>query len=162
MDAAVACPLCATTDAGWFRVQKLRRSRSCSIFLTGSRCPLMQVVVVPQVQFCGYGRCCDHAVTSCLANSEGASDSVHRRSWWTFQFATETGTLSAGYGGGMGFSPTLTHFSCSSRSSGIERQFLSPPMVKSSLPLIAPLHNSSDFVDIDIVPSWSRQKQQQH
>ena len=30
-----------------------------------------------------------------LANSESASDSVHRRSLWTFQLATETGTLSA-------------------------------------------------------------------
>ena len=31
-----------------------------------------------------------------FANSEGASDSVHRQSLWTFQLATETGTLSAG------------------------------------------------------------------
>ena len=34
---------------------------------------------------------------SVVANSEGASDSVCRRSQWTFQFATETGTLSAGF-----------------------------------------------------------------
>ena len=34
-------------------------------------------------------------------------------------------------------------------------------MVKSSLPSTAPLHNSSDFVDIDTAPSWSRLKQQQ-
>ena len=45
------------------------------------------------------GRSCEHAATLGLANSESASDSVHRRSWWTFQFASETGTLSAGYGG---------------------------------------------------------------
>ena len=29
-----------------------------------------------------------------LANSGSASDSVHRQSWWTFSFATETGTHS--------------------------------------------------------------------
>ena len=38
-----------------------------------------------------------------LVNSEGASDSVHRQSQWTFQFSTETGTFSAGYGGDEGF-----------------------------------------------------------
>ena len=32
-------------------------------------------------------------------------------------------------------------------------------MVKSSSPSRAPLHNSSDFVDINTVPSWSRLKQ---
>ena len=36
-------------------------------------------------------------------DSEGASDSVHRRSRWTFQFATETGPLSVGFGGDEGF-----------------------------------------------------------
>ena len=49
----------------------------------------------------------------------------------------------------------------------LSASFLEPSMVKSSLPSRAPLHNSSDSVDIDIVPSWSRlkkkqQQQQQH
>ena len=39
------------------------------------------------------GHPCDHAATFGLANSGGASDSVHRGSWSTFQFATEMGTL---------------------------------------------------------------------
>ena len=39
----------------------------------------------------------------------GASDSVHRQSWWTFSFATETGTLSA-YGGGEGFFSGVSAF----------------------------------------------------
>ena len=53
--------------------------------------PVVQVVVGSSSSWTG------------LANSEGASDSVHRQSLWTFQFATETGTLSAWYGGGEGF-----------------------------------------------------------
>ena len=61
---------------------------------------------------CGYGRLYDHAATFGLANSGSVSDSVHRWSWWTFQFATETGTLSAGYGGDEGFFLAfLGHFS---------------------------------------------------
>ena len=39
---------------------------------------------------------------------------------------------------GGGFSAALTHFSRSSRSSGVERQFLERSMVKSSLPSRAP------------------------
>ena len=57
----------------------------------------MKVVVVPQVQFCGYGRCCDHAVTSVSRTVKVPQ--TQSWSWWTFPFATETGTLSAGYGG---------------------------------------------------------------
>ena len=39
----------------------------------------------------GYGRPCDHAATFCF-DSGSATDSVHRRCHWTFQFATEVGT----------------------------------------------------------------------
>ena len=42
------------------------------------------------------------------------------------------------YGGGRVFSTVLTHFSRSSRSSGVDRQFSEPSMAKSSLPSRAP------------------------
>ena len=87
---------CATTDAGWFRRQKTVKVPQLQYILTwsmsllcrssfGFRPFLDKVVDMPVV-------CND----SGLANSEGASDSVHRRSLWTFQLATEMGTLSAG------------------------------------------------------------------
>ena len=95
--------------------------------------PVVQVLVVPQVQFCGYGRPCDHAATLGLANSGSASDSVHRQSLQTFQFAAETGTHSAncaafsvGVAAVKVFSAFFGHFSRSSRSSGVERQFSEP------------------------------------
>ena len=44
-------------------------------------------------------------------DSGGASDSVYRRSQWTFQFATETGTLSSvGMAAMKGFSGLLRPF----------------------------------------------------
>ena len=106
---------------GGSECRKLRRSRSCRTFLPVVDVLVMQVVVVPQVQFCGYGRCCDHAVTSVSRTVKVPQ--THRRSWWTFQFATETGTLAVGYGGVEGFWPFSGRFSRSSRSSGVERQF---------------------------------------
>ena len=123
------------------RPQRLRRCsvfwwsmpllcRSCSLpVVVHDRCPRFRhadsrggaAEAIPVIRSsCAAGavlRCCrrpcDHAVTSCLANSEGASDSVHRRSWWTFQFATETGTLLQGIAVMMGFSAVLQHFSAS-------------------------------------------------
>ena len=44
-----------------------------------------------------------------------------------------------------GFSAALTHFSRSSRSFGVERQFSEPSMVKSSSPLRAPAQRTSAF-----------------
>ena len=104
--------------------------------------PVVQVVVVPQVQLCSYGRRCDHAATLGLATVEvpqiqfiagvsGHSSSQQRRV--RFQH---------GYGGDEGFLALFCHFSRSSRSSGVERQFSEPSMVKSSLPSRAPLYNS--------------------
>ena len=71
----------------------------------GSRRPccagrhLDEVVDMPVV-------CNDRGLSSC----ESASDSIHRRNLWTFQFATETGmhsaavqlSVGAAYGGGGG------------------------------------------------------------
>ena len=54
--------------------------------------PVVQVVMVPPV-LCGCVRPCDHTATSsCLFNSGGASDSVHRQSRGHSRCATETGT----------------------------------------------------------------------
>ena len=61
------------------------------------------------------GRPCDHAATFGLANSRSASDSVHRQSWWKFQFATETGTLLQGVAAMREVCRILRHFSHSVR-----------------------------------------------
>ena len=46
---------------------------------------LQKFVEVPQLQFLhGFGRPCDHAETL-SRDSEDATDSIHRRSPWTFQ-----------------------------------------------------------------------------
>ena len=92
-----------------------------------------KVVDVPVVQFIdGYGRRCDHAATSGLATVKvpqtqfiagvgGHSSSQQRRS--CFQ---------QGMAAMKVFWTFLGHFSRSSRSSGVERQFSEPSMTKSS------------------------------
>ena len=95
-----------------------------------------------------------------LANSEGASDSVHRQSLCTFLLCNRDGYAafsSGGYGGDEGFfSAFLGHFSSSSRSSGVERQFSEPSMAKSSLPSRAPLPIEQRLVDMGFSTSSAR------
>ena len=74
---------------GGSECRKLRRSRSCRTFLPVVDVRVMQVVVVPQVQFCGYGRCCDHAVTSVSRTVKVPQ--THRRSWWTLSVRNRDG-----------------------------------------------------------------------
>ena len=69
---------------GWFRVLKTAKVPQLQYSDKVVDVLAVQVVVLPQVQVCGYGRRCDH--------SGSASDSVHCRSRWTFSFATETGS----------------------------------------------------------------------
>ena len=79
--------------------------------------PVVQVVDVGFVQFL------DKVVG--MTVGQGSAFAVHRQG--------------PHYGGGdRVFSAGLTHFSRSSRSSGVERQFSEPSMVKSSLPSRAP------------------------
>ena len=84
------------------RVQTWRRqpsSRSCSSLSSLDKVVDMPVVGKDRCR----GRCpgavhrrlwtsCDHAATL-VCDSGSATDSVHRWSRWTFQFATEVGTL---------------------------------------------------------------------
>ena len=58
-----------------------------------------------------------------VLNSGGASDSVYRRSQWTFQLQQRRVRFQRRYGGDEGvFGLFLGHFSRSSRLSGVERQ----------------------------------------
>ena len=94
------CLLCAATDARGSTCRKLRQSRSCSA-LSGGRCP-----------------CCTGRVGAagarlrlwtslCLCSdklsrdSQSATDSVHRRSQWTFQSPQrQVRTVAVVHGGG--------------------------------------------------------------
>ena len=98
---------------------------------------------VPQLQCSEQGGRCPRCAGRRLGLMEGGLRfQFIARVSGTFQFATETGTLSAGYGGDeWGFSAFLGHFSRSSRSSGVERQFSEPSMMKSSSSSRALLHN---------------------
>ena len=84
------------------------------------------------------GRPCDLAATLSVATVEVPQFSVHRRSQWTFQFATETGTQLSAMVVMAAMKGFLGHFSRSSRLSGVERQFSEPSMAKSSLPSRVP------------------------
>ena len=99
-------PLLSSSSTLWSMSLLCRSSTWVVQFLdTVMTCPLLcmswfvvlKTVEVPQLQYLdkvvdvffvqsidGYGRPCDHAATSGLV--EGASDSVHRQSQWTFQF----------------------------------------------------------------------------
>ena len=69
---------------------------------------------------------------------------------------------SGGYGGDEGvLGPFSVIFRAPPDCPGVERQFSEPSMAKSSSSLRAPVHNSLDSVDINIVSSWSRLKQPQ-
>ena len=118
---SLTCPLLCRSSTRWPMsllcrlgggpdVQKTVVFRSCSS-RTMWTCPLLWTTGVwrcRRFSSCGCERHCDHAVTSWgLANSRGASDSVHRAVWGHSCCATETGTRSAdcaasssgGYGG---------------------------------------------------------------
>ena len=74
------------------------------------------MVDVPVEFIEGYGRPCGLAVTSGLV--EGASDSVHRQSQWTFQF------LRDGYAFSVGMAAMREWpFFALLQLSGVERQF---------------------------------------
>ena len=82
MDTVVACPLCATTDAGCQSAENCDGPAVAVLWQSG-RCPrwCSSSTVLSSLWSCSDG--CD---------SGSAPDSFHRRSQWTFQFATETGT----------------------------------------------------------------------
>ena len=96
---------------------------------------------------CGCGRPCDRAETVLSRTLKGASDSVHRALWGHSSCATETGAravsalglpVMADVAAMKVFFLVFPHFSRSSRSSGVQRQFSEPSMIKSSLPSRAP------------------------
>ena len=90
-----------------------------------------KVVDLPVEFIEGYGRPFGPAATSGLV--EGASDSVHRQSQWTFQFLRDGYAFSVGMAAMRGWP-----FFALLQLSGVERQFSEPSMVKSSLPSRAP------------------------
>ena len=106
-----------------------------------------------RAEYCGP---CGPAATSGLV--EGASDSVHRQSQWTFQF------LRDGYAFSVGIAAIRRWpFFALLQLSGVERQFSEPSMVKSSLPSRAPaqkLSVMSGFSLVDFLCSCQKQQQQ--
>ena len=135
----------------------------------GGTCPLLRRQGMGCRRcFCACGGPCDHAETVCLATWRCLRFSSFR-SLRTFQLCNRDGysvlhwvAENGGYGGDEGFFWRYWRiFRAPPVCPGVERQFLEPSTAKSSLPSRAPLHNSWDVVDIDIVPSWSFQKQQQ-
>ena len=63
-----------------------------------------------------------------------ASNSVHRRSSWTFQYAQRPGVFKRGFGGDVG----LGIFRAPPGRPAVERQFSEPSIMKSSLSSRAP------------------------
>ena len=86
-------PSLSGSSSSWTR--SLTCPLLCSVLTRWSMSLLCRCSWCRRYSSCEYGRRCDHAVTSCLSSSGSASDSVHRRSLQTFQFAAETGTHSA-------------------------------------------------------------------
>ena len=94
-----------------------------------------------------------------IRDSGSAPDTVHRRIWWTFQLATETGTrLFSGYGGDErvvgvgGFFSAVSNafFRALPGCPRVARQFSEPSTMKSSSSLRAPLHNLDRMQHVDI------------
>ena len=136
-------PVVCNDKCPWLSVQKTANPAVAALFL-GGRCPCCAGRDGAAGAFCGCERPCDHTATSsCLFNSRGASDSVHRQSrgHLVVQQRLVRSFYQWRYGGGeRAFLTHLASFFALLRF-GVERHFLEPSMVKSSLPSRAPFAN---------------------
>ena len=106
LDKVVDMPVVCNDRCPWFSMQKTVKFPQLQCSFKVADVPVVQVVLVPQVLL-RLWTSCDHAATSWgLANSRDASDSVHRRSQWTFLLTNRdwhAAFSSGGYGGDEGF-----------------------------------------------------------